>query len=152
MMRVLIATNEPILAKGLESILVAGGLDVAGVAGAVFELFECLQNSIPDIVVLDMPFLNAPEVVQDLRRVAPKCQFVLWPRLGPDDSPDQLVDALYTISRYSPSATPSAEVRSICTAAERKMICLVGYGLNNDEIAAAMGYDRAAVQKILNSL
>ena len=37
MTRGLIATNEPILAKGLETILMAGGLEVAAVCHDVFE-------------------------------------------------------------------------------------------------------------------
>ena len=76
MTRVLIATNEPILAKGLETVLAAGGLEIAAVCHDVFELFECFQSCRPDIAVLDMPVLPAPEVIRDLHRLAPHCQLV----------------------------------------------------------------------------
>src|SRR3954469_19762268 len=123
MTRVLIATNEPILAKGLETILVAGGLEVAGICRDIFELFESLPRCCPDIVILDMPVLAAPDVMQDLRRVMPKCHFVLWPRLGPDDSPTQLVDALENMARYSQTdPSPSSLVHSACSDSERELI------------------------------
>jgi DNA-binding NarL/FixJ family response regulator len=153
MTRVLIATNEPIRAKGLETILIAGGLDVACVCQDVFELFESVPRCRPDIVVFDIPGFAAPEVIQDLRRLAPKCQFVPWPRLGPDESPGRLIDALQTMARCSEiSPTPSSLVNSTCTDRERELISLVGYGLNNEEIAAATGYDRPSVRKLLRSL
>src|ERR1035437_4503303 len=60
MTRILIATNEPILAKGLETVLTAGGLEIAAVCHDVFELFERLPRCRPDIAVLDMTVLPAP--------------------------------------------------------------------------------------------
>jgi len=153
MTRILIATNEPILAKGLETVLKAGGLEVAGVCGDVFELFECLPRYQPDVVMLDLPFLGTPDVILDLRRQLPKCQFVLWPRLGPEESPARLVNALETVARYAQtSPSPSSLVNSACSDSERALISLLGYGLSNEEIAAAMGYDRQSVQKLLRTL
>jgi DNA-binding NarL/FixJ family response regulator len=153
MTRVLIATNEPILAKGLETVLVAGGLEVAAVCHDVSELFECVQRCGPDIAVLDMPVLPAPEVIHDLHRLAPQCQLVLWPRLTSSDSPDRLVDALKLLAQFSgPDPSPSTLVNRTCSETERKLIALVGYGLSNGEIAAALGCDRSAVLKLLRSL
>lgn len=153
MTRVLIATNEPILAKGLETVLVAGGLEVAAVCHDVFELFECFQQCRPDIAVLDMPVLPAPEVIHDLHRLAPQCQLVLWPRLTLSDSPARLVDALSLMSQFSgPDPSPSTLVKLACSETERKLIALVGYGLNNGEIAGALGSDPSTVQKLLRSL
>ncbi len=153
MTRVLIATNKPILAKGLETVLMAGGLEIAAVCHVVFELFECFEHCRPDIAVLDMPVLPAPEVVLDLRRLAPQCQFVLWPRLTLSDSPGRLVDALHLMTQFSgPDPSPSTLVNLTCSESERDLITLVGYGLNNQEIAAAMGSDRSTVQKLLRNL
>src|SRR5437016_2437902 len=98
MTRVLIATNEPILAKGLESVLSAGGLEIAAVCHDVFELFECLPGCSPDIAVLDMLVLPTPEAIHDLRRIAPQCQFVLWPRPALPDSPARLAEAIHMMA------------------------------------------------------
>src|SRR5947209_824663 len=131
MNRVLIATNEPILAKGLETILIASGLEIAGVCHDVFEVFEHLQRCRPDIAVLDLPILTAPDVIQDLRRLVPKCQFVLWPRLGPNESIERLVDAMSIVARYSETnPSPCSFVNNACSESERQLISLVGYGLS----------------------
>lgn len=153
MTRVLIATNEPILAKGLETVLAAGGLDIAAVCHDVFELFECLQRCRADIAVLDLPVLPTPEVIHDMHRLAPQCQLVVWPRLALSDSPARLVDAFNLMAQFSgPDPSPSTLVNLTCSESEREFITLVGYGLNNEEIAAAMGSDRLTVQKLLKNV
>ena len=153
MTRVLIATKEPILAKGLETILTAGGMEIAAVCHDVFELFECIERCRPDIAVLDMPVLPAPEVIADLQRLAPRCQLVPWPHLTLSDSPTRLVDALNLMAQFSgPDPSPSTLVNLACSEGERELIALAGYGLNNKEIAAALGSDRSNVQKRLRNL
>jgi DNA-binding NarL/FixJ family response regulator len=153
MTRVLIATNEPVLAKGLETVLMAGGLEIAAVCHDVFELFECLQGCRPDIAILDMPVLPAPEIIHDLHRLAPQCQLVLWPRLTLSDSLARVAEAIHMTANYSgPDLSASALVNLACSPGERELITLVGYGLNNEEIAATMGSDRSTVQKLLRSL
>jgi DNA-binding NarL/FixJ family response regulator len=153
MTRVLIATNEPILAKGLETVLTAGGLEIAAVCHDVFELFECIQSCHPHIAVLDMPVLPGPEIIHDLHRLAPQCQFVMWPQLTLSDSPARLAEAIHMMANFSePDPSPSTLVNLTCSETERKLITLVGYGLNNQEIAAALGSDQSTVQKLLRSL
>jgi DNA-binding NarL/FixJ family response regulator len=153
MTRVLIATNEPILAKGLETVLTAGGLEIAAVCHDVFELFECFEHCRPDIAVLDMPVLPAPEVILDLHRLAPQCQLVLWPRLTLSDAPALVAEAIHMMANFSgPDPSPCTLVNLACRESERELITLVGYGLNNQEIAAAMGSDRSTVQKLLRNL
>ncbi|MBZ5622523.1 MAG: hypothetical protein LAQ69_27885 [Acidobacteriia bacterium] len=153
MTRVLIATNEPILAKGLEAVLTAGGLEIVAVCHDVFELCECLQHCRPDFAVLDMPVLPAPEVIQDLHRLAPQCQLVLWPRLTLSDSPDRVAEAIHMMANFSRAdPSPSALVNLACSPSERELIALVGYGLRNEEIAATLGSDPSTVQNLLRSL
>jgi len=153
MTRVLIATNEPILAKGLETVLAAGGLEIVAVCHDVFELFECFQSRRFDIAVLDMPALSGPEIIPDLRRLAPHCHLVQWPRLTLADSPVRLAEAIERMANFSePDPSPSTLVNLTCGGTERKLIILVGYGLNNQEIAAALGSDESTVQKLLKSL
>jgi len=169
--RVLIATNEPMLAKGLEATLVAGGLDVCAMCGDVFELFECFLNSRPDIVILDLPVLPGPEVIRELRRLAPKCQLLLWPRpipsrgveealrygargvLPADAGISRLVELLHMITDFpEPQAGPAELVNRTCSAQERKCLAMAGHGLSNQEIAAAMGSDEPTVHKLLRTV
>ena len=153
MTRVLIATNQPIKAKGLETILIAGGMEIAAICQDVFELFECLQQSRPDVAILDTPILVAPEVVHDLRRLAPQCLIVRWPQLNLSDSPARVVDAILMMANFSnPEPSPSELVDLACNAYERQVVVLAGYGLNTEEIASAMGADRSTVQKLLKSV
>src|ERR1035438_7078202 len=131
MTRVLIATNEPILAKGLEAVLTAGGLEIAAVCHDVIDLFECIQRCRPDFAVLDMPVLPAPEVIHDLRRLAPQCRLVMWPRLTLSDSPDRVAEAIHMMATFSgPDPSPSALVNLTCSARERELITLVSCGLS----------------------
>jgi len=148
--RVLIATNEPVLAKGLEAVLIAGGLEVTDVCKDIFEVFESFQRRRPDVAILDMPVLPAPEIVRDLHRVAPKCRLVLWPRTNLSREPAKLVEAINMMAAFSEhDAEPSALVDISCNAAERELITLIGYGLSNEEIAWAMSADAGTVQKLV---
>src|ERR1039457_3197106 len=94
MTRVLIATSEPILANGLETVLMAGGMQIAAVCNDAFELFESLPRCHADIAVLDMALLPAPEAMHDLGRLAPRCRLVPWPRLASSDSRPRQGEAL----------------------------------------------------------
>jgi DNA-binding NarL/FixJ family response regulator len=153
MTRVLIATSEPILAKGLETVLMAGGMQIVAVCHDVFELFESLLRCHPDIAVLDMALLPAPEAMHDLRRLAPRCRLVPWPRLALSDSPASLGDALNVMALFpEPDPSPSVLVNLTCNQREREFITLVGYGLSDEQIAVALGRSRSAVQKLLRSL
>ena len=100
MTRVLIATCEPILAKGLEAVLKAGGLEIAAVCNDVFEVFESLPRCRPDIAILDLPVSSAEQVIADLHRIAPRCRFLRWPRLTLSDSPASLVDSLILMGQF----------------------------------------------------
>jgi DNA-binding NarL/FixJ family response regulator len=153
MTRVLIATNEPIRAKGLEAVLTNGGMHIVGICNDVFELFERLARSCPDIAVLDLPVLSSHQVVADLQRVAPRCRFVTWPRQSVADSPAGLMDAFEIIAQVpAPDPSPSALVSLACSEMERELITLVGYGLNNEEIAATVGAARSTVRRMVRSL
>ena len=152
MPRVLIATSETILAKGLEAVLIAGGLEVTDLCHDVCELFESIERRPPDVAILSIPLLPSPDVIRDLHRLAPKCQFVAWPSLQVDDSPDRVVEAINMMTHFSgPEPSPAALVDTHCDPTEREVVTLLGYGLNNEEIAAELGSDRSTVQKLLGN-
>jgi DNA-binding NarL/FixJ family response regulator len=152
MTRILIGTNKPIMAKGLEDLLTAGGLEVAGICHDVFELFEKLPGSRADIAILDKQVLPAPEVILDLRRIAPQCQFLTWPEQSASDSPGRLADALNLMTQFSAPASPATLMNLGCNERERELITLVGHGLNNEEIASSVGSDPSTVHKRLKDL
>lgn len=168
--RVLIASNEPIFAKGLEATLRAGGLDVCAICSDVCELSEGLLRWRPDIVVLDPPVLPEPEAITELRRLVPKCQFVVWPRailrrgtdeairagargvLPADASPAELAEVLHLIVDFP---DPNDEVSSLvntCSPLERQFLAMAGQGLNNLEIAAATDSDESTVHRVLQNV
>lgn len=153
MIRVLIAHNEPIRAKGLEAILTAGGLQVVAVCHDLFELFESVERHHPQVAILDDSIVIAPEVLFDLHRLAPGCETVGWPALNGPDSSARLVEAVQMLASFTkPAPLPAAVVSSNCNADERHLMRLVGYGLNNEQIAAMTGMDRGAVQQSLEAL
>jgi DNA-binding NarL/FixJ family response regulator len=151
MTRVLIATDEPVRAKGLESVLRAGGLEIAAVCHDVAELFDCFHWCRPEIAVIDLRVLPTPEVIHDLHRLRPQCQFVEWPELTLSDSLARFAEAIRKLAS-SPWPSPSKSVALVCTPSERELVTLVGFGLSNEEIAAVLGADRSTVQKLLSSL
>jgi DNA-binding NarL/FixJ family response regulator len=166
--RVLIATNEPMLAKGVEATLLAGSIEVCATCTDVFELFDCFVRSRPDIVILDLPVLPEPEVIRELRRLSPHCQFLIWPRpilrRGTEEAvrygaralpsyaaaPGRLTEVLSLLLSFpEPERGPADMVRSECSGVERECIAMVGHGLTNQEIAAAMGSDESTVHELL---
>jgi DNA-binding NarL/FixJ family response regulator len=69
------------------------------------------------------------------------------------DSPEGLVEAITLMAQFPvPDPAPSALVDIKCSEREREFITLVGYGLNNQEIADAVGSDRSTVQKLVRNL
>jgi len=92
MPRVLIATNEPVLAKGLQTVLTAGGLEITDICADVCELFVAVQRSRPDVAILDVSILPSEQLIADLRHAAPKCKLVGWRGRGSTESPERLVE------------------------------------------------------------
>ena len=171
MIRVLLATNEPVLAEGIQTILSDGGLKVVAVCSDVCELFESVHRTNPEIAIVDLPVLPRPEVIRELRRMAPKCQFVLWPRpsawpelqeavaagargvLTAHPSPARILEAMNMMADFAePAPKPATVVNSTCNAAEKQCLALAGYGLNSQEIAAVTKFDSVAVEQLMQEV
>jgi DNA-binding NarL/FixJ family response regulator len=171
MTRVLIATNEPVLAKGLEAILAPGGVEISAVCADVTELMAEFYRCRPDVAILDMPVLPSLDVIGELHRLLPACQLVMWPRqlspqqateavrLGargvlPANAPSaRLLDAVNMLAGFPDGANPPATiVADTCTSIELQAIALVGHGMNNQEIAAVMRSDEGTVDKLLKTV
>jgi DNA-binding NarL/FixJ family response regulator len=153
MSRVLIATDQTVLAAGMESVLADGGVEVVAVCRDILELFEALPAAKPDVAILDVKILPTTDVMRELYRVAPKCQWIEWPKLKPSESPERLVQIIHMMANFSgPEPTPQTLVRMVCEPGEQALIELVGYGLDNQEIAAVMCANKSEVQKQIRSL
>jgi DNA-binding NarL/FixJ family response regulator len=76
---------------------------------------------------------------------------VEWPELTLSDSLARLAEAIRKMVA-GPWPGLSKPAGFHCTPGERELITLVGFGLNNDEIAAVLGADQSTVQKSVRSL
>ena len=170
MTRVLIATSQPILAKGFEAILSGENFQITDSCTDIAQAFEAIHRNRPEVALLDIALCASIDVIAELRKSAPHCQLVLWGtkihpnqadeavRLGArgvlpaDVSPAQLIEALdIVVSFPAAQPTPGALVQSLCDSLERDLIALVGHGLKNDEIAILMHSDQNTVDKALRS-
>jgi len=153
MSRVLIATDQAVLAAGMQEVLAEGGIDVVAVCQDILELFEALPATRPDVAILDANILPSEDVLRELYRVAPKCQWIDWPKLRQAESAERLVQIIHMMANFSgPEPTPETLVRMVCEPSERELMQLVGYGLDNQEIAAVMCADQSEVQRQISSL
>jgi DNA-binding NarL/FixJ family response regulator len=171
MTSVLLATNEPVLAKGLEVILVAAGLQISDVCVDITQLFRAFRRNPPDVAILDFPFSLEMAVIGDLRKLARKCQIVMWSRqlskeqaneamrLGANAilptflPPARLIEALQLLASFpEPETTPAAMVNRVCNQTEQQLLALLACGLKNREIAAVMRFDQNSVESLMRSV
>jgi DNA-binding NarL/FixJ family response regulator len=171
MTHILIATAEPVLAMGFESILAEAGFDSRAICTDVVQVMECLERSRPDVAILDLRMPPGTGLIDDLRRLAPQCQVVLCRRkfsvgeseaivragvrgiLPADVSPRQFVEVIRLIAAF-PTAHPSpaAAVINVCDDVERQLINLVGRGMPIDEIACVMHVEQSTVERLLKDV
>jgi DNA-binding NarL/FixJ family response regulator len=170
MISILLATNEPVLAKGLEIILVAAGLQISDVCTDITELIHAFRRNPPDIAILDLPFSLELDVIGDLRKLARKCQIVMWSRqlskeqatqamrLGANAilpaflPPARLIEALQLLASFPESEAPAKLVNRVCNSTERQFLALVACGLKNREIGAVMRFDQNSVENLIRSV
>ena len=171
MTNVLIATNEPVLARGFEAVLKGNGLEVADICFDVVQLFDSVHRCHPEIAILDIEASHLNDVVVELRKAAPKCQLLIWPRqismeqaqevvrlgargvLPINIKPAELVETLDMLAHFpGPVPTPGTVVQHVCSPYERKLIALVGCGMKNVEIAAVMRADEGAVDNVVKTV
>ena len=69
------------------SITYRGATDLIGRIQTIFMRLGLKPGSRADIAILDKQVLPTPDVILDLRRLAPQCQFLTWPELSGTDSP-----------------------------------------------------------------
>src|SRR5580700_4298133 len=79
MTRIVLCSNEPILARGLESVLgEAEGLELLPSCTTLAGLMTQMAVDPPNLVLLDLTAEITFAALSELRRVKPECKIVLW--------------------------------------------------------------------------
>jgi len=78
--RVLIADDHPVVCRGIRRILESGSdFEVCGEASSGDEALSHIENTKPDVVVLDltMPIRGGWEIIREIRRIAPSTKILV---------------------------------------------------------------------------
>lgn len=170
-MKILIASNQPVLAAGLKAAMTSAGLEVCAECGDVTELAGSFLRCQPDSAIIDRKLLPALDIIADVQRLSPNCQIVVWDGGMPEYERSQckLLGARAIIPSVTPVAQVVEAVNLISTfharghsqtwrlaqelsPLERRIFELVGYGMSDEEISRAVHYDLPAVGKIIKQL
>jgi two-component system, NarL family, nitrate/nitrite response regulator NarL len=177
MTRVLIITDQPVLARGFQDTLSASGLEAAVVSNFDGQCAEVFQSAQPDIAVLDLTGEFTFETLADVHTRLPGSNLVI--RVGPMSrelifqaleygvrgilpvtlSPQILVQSLERIAKgevlievTDAGFESSGEKRVTFSGREKQVVDLLAQGLKNKEIAAAMSLAEGTVKVYLSRL
>lgn len=79
MTRILLYSDEPILAKGLESVLrQVDGFDLLPTCGSVASLVEQMAQGSPELVLMDLTPEITFAVLNEMKHAMTSCKIVLW--------------------------------------------------------------------------
>src|SRR5271157_4160547 len=77
--RILLYSDEPILAKGLEAVLrQVEGFDLLPICGSVAALVEQMAQGSPELVLMDLTPEITFAVLNDMKHAMMSCRIVLW--------------------------------------------------------------------------
>jgi DNA-binding NarL/FixJ family response regulator len=177
MTRVLVLTDQPVLARGFRETLSAGGIQVVSASDPAADGAEAARSTGPELVLLDLTGEFTFETLADTHARMPGSNLVI--RVGPMSrelifqaleygvrgilpvqlSPEMLVQSLERIARgevlieVSDCGFDSAgEKRVNFSERERQVVELLAQGLKNKEIAAAMHLAEGTVKVYLSRL
>jgi len=174
MIRVLVLTDQPILARGFQEVLSAGGIEVTSAGDPAGDLSHSANQ---ELVLLDLTGEFTFETLADAHRRMPGCNLVI--RVGPMSrelvfqaleygvrgilpvqlSPDMLIQSLQRIAKgemvievTDSGFDPVGEKRVSFSEREKQVVELLAQGLKNKEIAAAMNLAEGTVKVYLSRL
>jgi len=177
MTRLLLYTDEPILARGLETVISSEpALRLAGVCPSTADLPACLEQTRPELLLMDLtPELTFSTLV-DVQRRHPAVKVILWVRtistelayqaiehgirgiLKRTHAADTLVKCLQMVADGGLwfEETLKASFLSVKTISltrrESQLVSLLSQGLKNKEIAAALFISEGTVKVYLSRL
>jgi len=177
MTRVLLYTDQPVLAKGFAAIMSAvADFDLIGVCYAPALLAETLVSAKPELALIDLNEEITLETLADLRRRAPDVRLILWVRAIPLElayqtirlgvhgilrktlSPDVMIKCLqrvaageYWFEEALGARLDEAEVVPL-SRREAQLVNLLAHGYKNKEIASALGISEGTIKVYLSKL
>jgi len=177
MVHVVIYSDQPILAAGLESLIEADpSLQLSACCSTLPALKEQLANNHPDLAVLDLTAHVTAAVLTELQESAPDCKVILWTSsIAADFALQALTAGVRGVLRKTlPLETHiqclhrvhsgelwfekrltdnfSAAKRVNLTQRESQLVNLISRGLKNKEISAELGITEGTVKVYLSHL
>jgi DNA-binding NarL/FixJ family response regulator len=177
MTRVLVLTDQPVLARGFQETLSAAGLEALSAGDPAGQYVEAFQPHGPEVVLLDLTGEFTFETLADVHARMPGSNLVI--RVGPMSrelifqaleygvrgilpvtlSPEMLVQSIARIARgemlievTDAGFDTPGEKRVLFSERERQVVELLAQGLKNKEIAAAMSLAEGTVKVYLSRL
>lgn len=177
MPRILLYSDQPILAMGLQSVLrTAEGFELISICSSVEELKNKLSTEPTDVALLDLTAEITFGVLTDLKRSADPCQIVLWVNtistelafqamglgvrgiLRKTLPPELQVKCLRKVHAgelwFEKALTDSflSARRVALTHREGQLVSLLSQGLKNKEIATTLMISEGTVKVYLSRL
>jgi two-component system, NarL family, nitrate/nitrite response regulator NarL len=175
--RVCLFSDQPILAKGLKTVLAATcQFRFVSYCADIADLTLNLERNAPDILLLDLTPDVTFSVLSDIKRAAPACKLVLWTSavstelyfqaiglgvrgiLRKNLSAEQQLECLLKVHAgelwFEKTLADSfmAARRVALSRREGELITLLSHGLKNKEIAGMLGISEGTVKVYLSRL
>jgi DNA-binding NarL/FixJ family response regulator len=177
MARVLLFTDEPVLARGfIGTVSSVPGFDTVSVCHTTAELAETVPKLIPEVLLIDLTPDVTFGILTQLQRDLPNCRIVLWVRtistelayqamelgvrgvLRKTLAPELLIKCLMKVCEgelwFDKNLTASflsAKMVAL-TKRESQLVALLSQGLKNKEIAATLQISEGTVKVYLSRL
>jgi len=177
MTRTLLFSDEPILAKGLESVLASvDGFQLTGVCSTTGKLKEILDAGEPDILLIDLTSDVTFSILSELKKASVNAKIVLWVHsistelalqamalgvrgiLRKTLPSDLLIKCLQRVNEgefwFEKALTDSflSAKRIALTKREGQLVSLLSQGLKNKEIASMLLISEGTVKVYLSRL
>ena len=177
MTRILLYSDEPVLSKGLESVLrEVEGFDLLPSCGTVAGLMEQMANGAPDLVLMDLTAEVTFGVLSDMKHALTRTKIVLWVNtistelafqamgLGvrgilrktlPTDLQVKCLQKVHAGELWFEKALTDSFLcarRVALTQREGQLVSLLSRGLKNKEIATTLTITEGTVKVYLSRL
>jgi len=177
MARILLYSDEPILATGLASVLsTVNGLELTSICSDTAKLMEVVEATQPEILLMDLTAQVTFAVLSDLRRALMNCKVVLWVHeistelafqamglgvrgiLRKTLPSELLIKCLQKVNEgelwFEKALTDSflSAKRVALTRREGQLVTLLSQGLKNKEIATVLQISEGTVKVYLSRL